>query len=272
MEGTRSTLFYALGTRTTPRCATAPNPGPSACFSMDILSFVREHHAFYHAFMVIMLAELLLEVHLLRAERANMKQGAHDKASALRCRRLVYRVTSRGDALSESEFEAQFERAVQRGMARARISGKAGWLAKATSEGTEDPNSWRNRGQRLFTEFEVELVLPAPVRNPKSRKWLRFPQRGWIFSETNLSGPLLSCGRSCQILRTTHISQVNSWSAPERPQTPRRAYSHNWVAYVRCFLLPNCLRSHQPQPAHALQCLLRFHSRKSLNSCEQSLQ
>jgi hypothetical protein len=79
-----------------------------------------------------------------------MKQGARDATSALRCRRLVYCATLRGDALSESEFEAQFERAIGRGIRRAGITGEARWVAKATSHGCEQSTLWRNRGERLI--------------------------------------------------------------------------------------------------------------------------
>jgi len=111
------------------------------------------------------------------------QQEADDIGSALRSRRLVYRATLQGEALSESAFAAQFERAVQRGMARARISGKAGWLGKSVGEGVTAATSSHNAGKRYFKEFEVFLVLPEAVRPGRIRGWLNLPQHGWTVLE-----------------------------------------------------------------------------------------
>ncbi|KAI1522554.1 hypothetical protein PtrSN002B_012177, partial [Pyrenophora tritici-repentis] len=104
--------------------------------------------------------------------------------SRLRSRRIIYSVTQRGYAITEKEFEAQFERAIAHGMRRAGIEGKAAWLGKGTVRGEHSGGGWRKKTASTFKGFEVYLQLPEAVIPGRMRNWLNIGAPGWVARES----------------------------------------------------------------------------------------
>jgi hypothetical protein len=103
--------------------------------------------------------------------------------SRLRSRRLLYETKVESEGLSEREFEICFKRALAHGVRRARMSGGAGWLAKAVAASEIPGGRLRGRGRAVFRQYEVYVSLPEAVIPGRERNWLGLARFGWRVKE-----------------------------------------------------------------------------------------
>ena len=102
-----------------------------------------------------------------------------------RRRHLTFTTTSHTDTLSISAFRAHFSRALSENLKPLGIDGEdVKWVGKATSIGYEVPAGGGGGRTKVFTEFEVYLVLPAEgARGAWKRKWFAIGNKQWSAKE-----------------------------------------------------------------------------------------